>query len=363
MNYSDKHVVFVTGSLTGGGAEKVISILASQCAEMGADVDMVILRERKRAFALSDKVKCHQLHSKWKSMQVIDRILQLRRILREKEKCTIIPFLPIITLYVLIANIGLGHRVVTSERADPRRSIFAKGCAMKDRIGSFLMRRLGLYGLCDHMVFQTPDAQACYGRWIRKKSSLIPNPLDTTVLPEPCGAREKWVVAAGRLSEEKNFPMLLRGFAAFYQMYPEYRLTIFGEGKQRAELEALVKELGLDGCVDMPGFVDHLSQRIARAGIYVSTSNHEGISNSMIEALGMGIPAVVTDCPVGGARMFVHTDENGILIPVEDQQAFVNALCRIASDEAYAKRLSQGAAELRKELAAEQICRQWLALV
>lgn len=362
--YSNKSVVFVTGSLSDGGAEKVLSILASQMSRMNVKVSVVILRERKRTYQLSDQVKCYQIKDTWKQARMIGRIVQLRHILKNEKNSTIIPFLPIISLYTMVANLGIGHKIILSERGDPRTSVFVRGIGSKDFWGSLLMRRMKLFNLCDYMVFQTPDAQAYYGESLRKKSCVIPNPLDTAYLPEPFkGERNKDIVAAGRFSEVKNFPMLLRAFAEFHKEFPEYKLTIYGEGSLRGSYEVLARELGIDHLVDMPGFVGDISERIVRAGMYISTSNHEGISNSMLEALGMGIPTIVTDCPVGGARMFVHTNENGILIPMNDVDALVAAMKKVAGDKEYAQRISMNAIRIREEISAENICKQWLELI
>ena len=149
MDVSNKRVIFITGALTGGGAEKVLSILASTAADMGAQVEVVILRDRRRSYALSENVVCHQLKPTWKHGKAIERVVQLHRIFKNSTATTIIPFLPIITLYCLIANVGAGKKIVMSERADPRKSVFSKGYAMKDRVGNLLMRRMGLYNLAD----------------------------------------------------------------------------------------------------------------------------------------------------------------------------------------------------------------------
>lgn len=110
----------------------------------------------------------------------------------------------------LIANIGLRKKVIMSERADPRAQF--NNLPWKDKIGNFFMRKCGLYSLADWMVFQTHDAQSYYSEKIQRKSSIIPNPLDTAKLPERyAGEREKRIVAAGRFSEEKNFALLIKG--------------------------------------------------------------------------------------------------------------------------------------------------------
>lgn len=205
-----KSVIFVTGSLADGGAEKVMSILASGCAELGADVTLVVLRPKKIVYPVSDKVKIVQFTDEGK-LATIKRIKKLHRVMKESAAEVVIPFLPIISLYTLIANIGLRKKVIMSERADPRAQF--NNLPWKDKIGNFFMRKCGLYSLADWMVFQTQDAQSYYSEKIQRKSSIIPNPLDTAKLPERyAGEREKRIVAAGRFSEEKNFALLIDGF-------------------------------------------------------------------------------------------------------------------------------------------------------
>ena len=357
----NKKIMFVTGSLSDGGAEKVMSILASGCAKLGADITLVILRDKRITYPVYDEVNVIQFKFSGK-LATLKRIKELHKVLKRTNVEIVIPFLPIITLYTLIANIGVGKKIIMSERADPRASL--SKLPWKDKIGSFLMRRLELYSLADWMVFQTPDAMSYYSKKIQNKSSIIANPLDTDELPE-CynGEREKRIVAAGRFSEEKNFPLLIKAFGKFHKEFPEYTLTIYGEGPLRNEYKKQIRDLGLEKYIDLPGFVSNLSEKINRAAMYISTSNHEGISNSMLEALGMGIPTIVTDCPVGGSKMFVHTDENGILIPMNNEAALINAMNRIAGDSEYALRISKNATVLREKLSADNICREWMNIL
>ena len=262
----------------------------------------------------------------------------------------------------LIANIGLRKKVIMSERADPRAQF--NNLPWKDKIGNFFMRKCGLYSLADWMVFQTHDAQSYYSEKIQRKSSIIPNPLDTAKLPERyAGEREKRIVAAGRFSEEKNFALLIDGFATFHESFPDYTLTIYGEGALRKDYEMQIQELGLGGSVKLPGFASNLPEEINKAAMYISTSNHEGISNSMLEALGMGIPTIVTDCPVGGSKMFVHTGENGVLIQMENKNELVSAMTLIATNSKYVKCISNNAIKIREQLAAPNICQRWLQLL
>ncbi len=363
MDYSQKKVIFVTGSLCDGGAERVLSVLASGCAELGADVTLVVLRDKKRIYPVSDKVKCEFIYSSGKTA-TFQRIRQLHAIFKRSDAEAIIPFVQIVTLYTLIANIGVGKKIIMSERSDPNLSIFSRNLGIKDKIGKFLIQTVGLHKLAYWTVFQTPDAQKWYGRKVRERSCIIPNPLNTKLLPQRFeGESEKRIVAAGRLVNGKNFSMLIHGFEIFHRQHPEFALMLYGEGEMRGELEALVKELNMDNYIYLPGFSENLQNDIRKATAYVSTSNYEGISNSMLEALGMGIPSIVTDCPVGGARMFVHTDENGILIPMNDVGALATAMSKIADNPIYANGLSLEAIKIREELCEKKISALWLNLI
>ena len=356
-----KSVIFVTGSLADGGAEKVMSILASGCAELGVDVTLVVLRPKKIVYPVCEKVKIIQFMDKGK-LATAKRIKKLHQVMKESTAEVVIPFLPIISLYTLIANIGLGKKLIMSERADPRAKF--KNLPWKDKIGNFIMRKCGLYSLADWMVFQTPDAQSYYSEKIQNKSSIIPNPLDTAKLPGMYeGEREKRIVAAGRFSEEKNFALLIEGFATFHENFPDYTLTIYGEGALRKDYEMHIHELRLCEYVKLPGFATNLPKEINKAAMYISTSNHEGISNSMLEAIGMGIPTIATDCPVGGSKMFVHTGENGVLIQMKNKNELVSAMTLIATNSKYVKHISDNAIKIREQLAAPNICQQWLELL
>ena len=99
------------------------------------------------------------------------------------------------------------------------------------------------------------------------------------------------------------------------------------------------------------------------ATMYVSSSNYEGISNSMLEALGMGIPTIVTDCPVGGARMVINNGLNGVLVPVGDTNAFYLAMKKIIEDKEFARSISKEAVKISKVYPIEIISKEWIEVI
>ena len=203
----------------------------------------------------------------------------------------------------------------------------------------------------------------CFPAYIRKKGMVIPNPVSGTLPAVYAGERTEEIAAVGRLEPQKNYGMLLRAFAAFRQKFVTYRLHIFGRGGMREELERLAGDLGIRDAVVFEGFAPDVPERIRGMGMYVLSSDYEGMSNSLLEAMAMGMPCISTDCPIGGSRMCMDSGRRGILTPVGDEAAFAGAMERLASDAAFASELSGRAAEIREEYSEETVSGVWIGAI
>ena len=111
------------------------------------------------------------------------------------------------------------------------------------------------------------------------------------------------------------------------------------------------------------GFSSEIHKIMAESAIYVSSSDYEGISNSMLEALAIGIPAVCTDCPVGGARMYIRDGENGYLIPVGDADVMADRMLALMEDKKLGESFSKESVKIREELTDDRIFGMWKALL
>ena len=139
------------------------------------------------------------------------------------------------------------------------------------------------------------------------------------------------VLAAGRLSPEKGFDVLLEAVPAVLQQTPTARFILFGEGKERAKLEARAAELGLRGKFLMPGLTAELDRYLAVADVVVLPSYTEGLPNVALEASAAGIPVVAT--AVGGTPEVVLHEETGLLVPSGQPQKLAEALIRLLQSE------------------------------
>lgn len=127
---------------------------------------------------------------------------------------------------------------------------------------------------------------------------MIPNPVEIGGTKVWAGMREKRIVAVGRLEPQKNHKLLIEAFACFREQDPEYTLELYGKGSMERELRDLTESLGIASSVIFRGFSEHVREEIRGAAMYVLSSDYEGISNSMLEALALGVPVIATDCPL-----------------------------------------------------------------
>jgi glycosyltransferase involved in cell wall biosynthesis len=165
------------------------------------------------------------------------------------------------------------------------------------------------------------------------------------------------ILCVARLAPEKDLPTLIRAFSVVRKERPA-KLAILGEGSERAKLEALVKELGLEGDVWMPGFVDNPFKFMKRATVFALSSKFEGFGMVIAEALAVGTPVVSTDCPSGPAEI-LGGGKWGKLVPVGDCEKLAEAILETIENP-----LDRDALKLRgKDFSVEQVGEKWLGLL
>ena len=350
-----KKVVFVNSSLSGGGSERVMTHLANQMSEDGYDVVMILCMRTRETYTLNRKVKpiyLHEDNSNRLKMR-LTRLRELRAALKSEKPDIVISFMSQINMYSLIASFGLNLKVIVSERADPKQR------SKIHRIGENILYTY----LADHVVFQTEFVKQYFNARIQKKSVVIVNPIDTSVLPTWNGKREHCIAGIGRLTNQKNFELLINAFAEFNQIVPGYTLHIFGDGPLLEHLKKCAYNNNLSEKIIFHGYVNNIAEQIYKYSMYVSTSNFEGISNAMLEAMAMGIPTICTDCPVGGARMIINDGVNGFLIPMNDKNALVETMLNIVCNRKIAESISHTAIQIGTDLKLSEIAKQWEKLI
>lgn len=346
-------IVFLIGNLGGGGAERVTISLANYFSKKGYLITLIAFSKENNNYEINDSVQIKYLPEKKSKISNFKRVLSLKNILKE-EKPNVVISLGLGYQFLFFGNLLKKYHFILSERNSPNdfytttaSKIYTKYC----------------YKRADCVVFQTREAANYYKNIVKKISVVIPNPIKEE-LPLPYqGVREKRIVAVSRLDPQKNLLLLLKGFEIFSARYPEYILEIYGKGKQREELIKFAKSVSLEDKIIFKGQVDNVHEKILNSTMYISTSNYEGMSNSMLEAMALGLPVICTDCPIGGARAVIKHGTNGLLIQTNNLEDLVKAMFKIVENPEFASQLAQNASRLRTDLSIEKIAPEWEKLI
>jgi glycosyltransferase involved in cell wall biosynthesis len=207
------------------------------------------------------------------------------------------------------------------------------------------------------------DDMSRAARLARERISVIYNPVVSPAFevgPDGHGAPHPWFdnpatpvfVGMGRLVPQKDFPTLIRAFAALDRSL-DARLMILGDGPLRAELAALAEELGVGPRVELTGFKSDPLPYLRRAAALVMSSSYEGFGNVLVEGMACGTPVISTDCPYGPAEI-LDNGAFGPLVPVGDAPALARAMGDVLTSRPSPDRLRARAAEFTVAPIAEQ---------
>lgn len=207
----------------------------------------------------------------------------------------------------------------------------------------------------DFVVFQSKKVQKMYSEDIKKKSCIIPNPIEVSCFVSE--HKTKKVVTAGRLEEQKNHRMLIEAFALFHTLHPDYHLYIYGVGNLWNELHQAADYYGIKEFVHFEGFKEDVHAATADAEMFVLSSDYEGLPNALMEAMTMGHACISTACT--GADELIVDGKTGLLVPVGDAEALSGAMCRLSDNPELRERLGKAAAIAAQEWATERVARLW----
>ena len=350
-----RKVFFVTNGLPGGGAERVMSVVANYLDDRKYDVSFIMLRKVEEAYELNSGIKRYYREKK-RNGDFLGEIKYIHQFEKKNPGAVFISFFTYQSLYTILASIGTKAQVIVSERNDPEKTVSGK--KMK------LIRDI-LYGCanCNSVVFQTEGAKSYFNNKIQSKGSIILNPIRNNLPKHSREENNKRIVSIGRLNSQKNYTLLIEAFSLFCQRYNDYRLEIYGKGEQEETLKKLTKALGIEDKVIFEGFRNDVHEKISNATMFVMSSDYEGLSNALLEAMAMGMPCISTDSPPGGARMVITDGENGLLVPVGNKKKLTEAMDLIASNMDFAEKMGKKAAKMREMLSEEKICNQWEKLI
>lgn len=380
--YMNKKIIFILYSLSVGGAERRAASIANYLVNNGFEIEVLLLDNAvvkfktdknitikylpdipKRKNCVSQKLysKAYKLFSK-NHYNEYDFLMYLRdkysdRIydyLKNKKGYTIISWMTLINLSTCYALKSLKNDLILVECTSPELEYPDNHPAQQ------LKRKL--YSRAKKIICQTHEAARYYGILRETEKCVIPNPIIGNYPDRFTGVRKKVIVTFSRLSKEKNISLLIDAFCRLHADYKEYRLHIFGEGAEKEKLIDYVYKLEMDNSIIFFDFDINLHETIKDYAMFVSASNREGMSNSMLESMAIGLPTIVTDC--GGApKMLIENYKNGIVVPTNDKDALYDAMKYIVDHPIETETMSINATNIRNSLSIDRIGQEWIKAI
>lgn len=345
-----------------GGVERMAVTLVNALAARGHDVDLMTwdLAGAETFYPLDSRVSWQRLNMGDPARKAapglrLRRLKAMRGYLQRVSPDVIVAFQEGPFLAVAVSALGLGIPVVAAERNAPHRFEHL-------RAGRYRNLIFQSFRLAARVTVQLESYRDCYPAYLRRRVVAIPNPVNPAqsfALPGDQDANPKVLLSIGRLSYQKNFPVLLKAFAALASEFPDWHLVILGEGEQEASLRALASRLDISDRVELAGACRDVERYYVSSHLFCLPSLWEGFPNALAEALAHGLPAVgFAGC--AGVNELIHDGETGRLAPGNGSpESLIGALRHLMADGKARSRFGAAAVSSMCAYSPEGIFDRW----
>lgn len=333
--------LFVSDTLSSGGAQRVASILTSGIAENGHEVHLILYERVDNEYPISSKVNIHILPKNKGNNKIkyyYNKFKLMRKIIKEIRPDIIIPFLPDQINHFFLASRFTGIPFISSVRNNP--FVYPN---------SYTKRLIGKYiGMMSSGIFlQNSEQGEFYPKCIRHKTFIVPNPINNNLINLNYEYRDNIIniVTFGRLSPQKNHKLLIEAFSIVCRIYPNIRLNLYGQGEEEDRLKELVQNLHVGDKVIFKGRTCEVGKELLQNDLFVLSSDYEGMPNALMEAMAVGLPCISTDCPTGPKDLIKH-NENGLLVKTGDVNELANAIKLCIENQELAHKMGKEAKKM-----------------
>lgn len=341
-------IFMVMKRLDYSGAPKMFIWLAETLAKSGHDVYIFTFMKQRQNVSLPEYL--HWEKNDIQRKNIFSKIRIIRKKIQSLNPDVSVSFLLDANVYNMFACLGVRTKSVVCERNDPFKP------------GYYVLRFWRpFFRFAKGAVFQLERVKDFY-KCLKAPSAVIPNPI-TCKIDIDCPSFEKRknaIVSLGRLDLfQKRQDVLIRAFEIFAKRYPGYELHIYGGGEDEGKIQDLIQRSSSSEKIKLMGITHTPQETIKDYKIFVQSSDFEGIPNSLIEALSVGLPCVATDCRPGGADFLIKNGVNGFLVPIGDFNAIAEKMVYLVEHSAEAELMGERAKQVRSSLAPEKIASMW----
>ncbi len=367
MGDNRKKILFIILSLTGGGAERVLLNILKD-VDRNKFIISLVLFEKKGVYLeqVPRDIKIYDLNKK-NRFSFFELIFKLAyKIYPEIKPDIVVSFLGYANCITIISRIiafVFKSAVIISEQNHRLLSLrfqrfkILKACLIKKlypRADIIIAASKGVReDLINSFSVSAKKIRVIYNC---ARVSLIKD-LSRQPVNDYFAEEISTIIACGRLTYQKNYPLLFQAFSKVLKEN-DARLLILGEGEEKNKLKSLANELGIQENVEFLGFKNNPFKYIAKSDIFVLSSLYEGFPNVIIEAMACGTAVVSTDCP-SGPNEIITDGVNGLLVPVGDENAMAEAILKLIKDESLRRCLVESGRKRAEDFRVEKMVSEY----
>lgn len=343
-------IFMVIKRLRYSGAYKMFMWLANALCEKGHEVTVMTFMHND-VETLNPKIHWIK-HDELENSSIIKKITVLRKEIGKIKADVSISFLLDANVYNIFACLGLRTKSIVCERNDPFKPGYRK-----------LQFCKAWFRFAKGAVYQLPKVAEYYSN-IKATTAVIPNPVlcKDTVELDSFSKRPDLINVLGRLDVfQKRHDILIDAFALFLKGYPTFKLVFYGDGPDKDKMVQQIRNLGIEKNVLFAGITNKPLDVMKMSKMYVLTSDFEGIPNSLIEAMSLGLPCIATDCRPGGARLLIDNEKNGFIVPQGDPKAIADKMAWYMNNPEKADDIGMKAKDIRETFSERKIIDKWEA--
>lgn len=352
-------ILFLNTNIGYGGASKMMVWVANRYAKAGHEIIFLTYRGEEVCQKVSSTVK--HVHVDLEPLSgrgngLWGTVMYLRTYIKEHKFDLAVGFLSPSQLRLSLACIGTSTKLLFSHRGDPSQKASSLPMQIVGKFFETAFRR------ADRFVFQTRQAKECFSKSVQNRSDVIANPIIPLKRTMPRKDNiEKRIVMIARLDiNQKRQDLLIESFKMVSETHPDYTLDLYGDGGDEAKLKEVAKSNTQIRFMGKTSNVIGVSQNAAMS---VLSSDFEGIPNSLLESMSLGIPCVATDSSPGGAAMMIRNHENGLLVPRGDAKALAEAINYMIEHPEQAEAMGKQAMEVNTIYSEAKISQKWMEVL
>ena len=341
--------LFITQTLGEGGAERMVSRLATALTNLKHEVHIIL------SYKIEDEyeTKCTNVHyvannkHNYNSLNRLKRVFKIRQFINSIHPDVIIPFMEHICKYAIYSTILSKYRkkIIITIRDNPE-----------------LWNRHSLFKLLHKSklrVTQNEGQKSFFPESLRKKIVVIPNFIDDDLFEYKKEYHNKIhkIISVGRLVDQKNYNLLLEAINICKNL--DIQLTIYGNGPLKSEIQSKIAYYNLENKVFLEKFTRNINEKYLQSDLYVMSSNFEGMPNTLLEASALGLPIISTNCHFGPSDIITN-GVNGILVPCNDAKKLATAIKYLVENHKIANNFGKnGKVMMKEKYSKDRIVSKW----